>query len=206
MFFSFSLVSQCPVFPLLFQFLLSKNPASAWSWGHYRKKEQVEPNIVEPFSWVQRSKSAKWSSRTGNTSQTSFNGVIPLLSLSIRTQFLFCFAFLFFLFFSFPKRIQTIQSPSTRSSHCNTPDIHEPPVVVMAQTTGCHWTQPQRCRNPTRAARSSESRKSLSICCLGQIKCGVIMRGGSPERSASASRLILWHQEVWRCRGPPHTN
>lgn len=68
-------------------------------------------------------------------------------------------------------------------------------------TTGCHWT---RCRNPTQAARSSESGKSLSICCMGQIKCGVIMRGGSPECSASASRLILWHQEVWRCVAPSH--
>ena len=116
MFFSFSLVSQCPVFPLLFQFLLSKNPASAWSWGHYRKKEQVEPNIVEPFSWVQRSKSAKWSSRTGNTSQTRFNGVIPLLSLSIRTQFLFCFAFFFFLF---PKGFKQSSHP-LRAPHIAT--------------------------------------------------------------------------------------
>lgn len=47
-------------------------------------------------------------------------------------------------------------------------------------------------------ARSSVFSKGRSICCLGQIKCGVIARGGSPECSASASPLTLWHQKVWR--------
>lgn len=55
-------------------------------------------------------------------------------------------------------------------------------------------------------ARSSVFSKGRSICCLGQIKCGVIARGGSPECSALASPLTLWYQKVWRgLRAVAHT-